>query len=94
MKVILVDDDFKKKNIISSSKYVNKQNITYVRKNEECINVLLNSTEEKKQTIICCSDGTAEAGDCSSQRVRTVGIICHQQNWTLKCVCQKNSKVK
>lgn len=61
VKVILVDDHFKKKNIISSSKYVNKQNITYVRKNEECINVLLNSTEEKKQTIICCSDGTAEA---------------------------------
>lgn len=60
IKVILVDDHFKKKNIISSSKYVNKQNIVYVRKNEECINALLNSIEEKRQTIICCSDGTAE----------------------------------
>lgn len=60
IKVILVDSHFKKDNIISFSKYINKQNITYVRKNEECIDALLNNTEEGKQTIICCSDGTAE----------------------------------
>lgn len=60
IKVILVDEHYKKKNIISSCKYIKKENIIYVRKNDECVNALISFANDKKQTVICCSDGTAE----------------------------------
>lgn len=60
IKVVIVEKNYKKWNIISTSKYINVKNIYYVDNNEDCISVLLDNTDETRQTIICCSDGTAE----------------------------------
>ena len=61
IKVILVDEHYKKENIISCCKYIKKENIIYVKKNVECVKALKSFGSDKKQTVICCSDGTAEA---------------------------------
>lgn len=61
IKVILVDEHYKKENIISCCKYIKKENIIYVKKNAECVKALKSFGSDKKQTVICCSDGTAEA---------------------------------
>ena len=60
--VLLVANERRSKNIISSSKYVKLENISFVTKHEEIIPWLLNKIDFKGQAVvICCSDGAAEA---------------------------------
>ena len=60
--VLLVSNERRSKNIISSSKYVKLENISFVTKCEEIIPWLLNKKDFKGQAVvICCFDGAAEA---------------------------------
>lgn len=59
--VLLVDDHFRETNLISSSKYVNKNNIYSVTDYADIPEWLINNQDGHKKVIICCSDGAAEA---------------------------------
>lgn len=62
IKVLLVGRINQEKNIISESKYINKQNIYYVECDTDIPEWLLNNepTNEIQSVVICCSDGSAE----------------------------------
>lgn len=62
IKVLLVGRMSQEKNIISESKYINKQNIYYVERDTDIPEWLLNNepTNEIQSVVICCSDGSAE----------------------------------
>lgn len=62
IKVLLVGEKVKSKNIISESRYVKRQHIYYVERDIDIPDWLMeNSTSEAgSQIVICCSDGSAE----------------------------------
>ena len=62
IKVLLVGRMNQEKNIISESKYINKQNIYYVERDTDIPEWLLNNepANEIQSIVICCSDGSAE----------------------------------
>lgn len=62
IKVLLVGRMNQEKNIISESKYINKQNIYYVEHDTDIAEWLLNNVpnNELQSVVICCSDGSAE----------------------------------
>ena len=61
MTVLLSGENLCKNNIISNSRYVKKNHLFYVEKDDEVFQWLINNSEKyKRSTIICCSDGTAE----------------------------------
>lgn len=60
--VVVVDKKPAKNNIVSTCKYVQRDNITYLE-DDKMIPLWLekNATEQNKPVLICCSDGSAEA---------------------------------
>ena len=59
--VLLVGKGINKNNIISKSKYVNKDNIDYVECDDDIFAWLINHADySNRKVIICCSDGSAE----------------------------------
>ncbi len=59
--IILIGTEITKKNIISSSKYINLDHIFTVQSYDEICSFLLQiACDKKKRVIICCSDGAAE----------------------------------
>lgn len=59
--VLLVGNNFSKNNIITTSKYVKKDNVYYIRDYSEILSWLSKNKHESEPVIICCSDGAAEA---------------------------------
>ena len=61
IQILLVDENPKRNNIISASKYVDKKNISYIKHNEQVKEWLIkNANSSIKKVLICCSDGSAE----------------------------------
>lgn len=62
IKVLLVGVMDREKNIISESKYINKQNVYYVERDTKIPEWLVNNAtnNEMQRVVICCSDGSAE----------------------------------
>lgn len=62
IKVLLVGQIDRDKNIISESRYINKQNIYYVERVKDIPEWLVNNgtRNEKQSVVICCTDGSAE----------------------------------
>ena len=59
--LLLVDENAKKKNFVSASKYVRKRNVFIIKNNDALIETLLSiSSDGIKRVVICCSDGSAE----------------------------------
>ena len=72
IKVLLVGRMSQEKNIISESKYINKQNIYYVERDTDIPEWLLNNepTNEIQSVVICCSDGSAEQVISNYERLK------------------------
>ncbi len=69
--VLLVENKFNSKNIISKSKYLLPENIHYVESNEEIVPWLENNSSKGKKVIVCCSDGAAEAVIKESRKLKS-----------------------
>lgn len=62
MKVLLVGKGIHKRNIISESRYIKREDIGYVVSDEEIYDWLVEQAKDcVRRVIICCSDGSAEA---------------------------------
>ena len=62
IKVLLIGQIDRDKNIISESRYINKQNIYYLERATDIPEWLVNNgtRNEKQSVVICCTDGSAE----------------------------------
>lgn len=62
IKALLVGKINREKNIISKSKYINKQNLYYVDQDKDIPEWLIKmgTSNEQHSVVICCSDGSAE----------------------------------
>lgn len=62
LRVLLVAKEHAEKNLISSSKYVDKKNLAFVLSYDEIITWLReHSVSDEREVVICCTDGGAEA---------------------------------
>ena len=62
IRVLLVGLMDREKNIISESRYINKQNVYYVERDSDIPKWLVSNAinNEMQSVVICCSDGSAE----------------------------------
>ena len=59
--LILIDEKLRRKNFVTSSKYIKKKNLYLIKDDSEILDTLLSiSADNLMRTIICCSDGSAE----------------------------------
>ena len=59
--VLIVSKEYNPKNILSTSKYVKNDSISYIKAYDEIVPWLIkNATFDGQRVIICCADGAAE----------------------------------
>jgi len=92
LRILLVAKEHAEKNLISSSKYVNKENIDFISNYAEIVPWLSEQRiGDERTVIICCSDGAAEAVIGNAAKIPT-SYITPSTSLSIEMLTQKSQQ--